>query len=188
MEEETQEIAEVVEEVVEAPVEAPVEAIETVEIPIEELPVELIDPGFWISTWHGYLFGLDWIFPFMMVIGGYIVLRHLMWNSLRFQYLHYLEYGQFVLLWGDDDGDATKRENRKEIAKQLKCDADFVPWFAALLMSMLCMAVHALIAVFWPITIILVLPLMAVRAIGYRKRKKISFTQKLKGEHLAKEK
>ena len=66
----------------------------------------------------------------------------------------------------------------------MKCDGDFVAWFAALCMTMICMAAHALIAVFWPITIILVLPLMAVRAIGYRKRKKISFTQKLKGEHL----
>ena len=120
----------------------------------------------------------------MMAIGGMIALRHLIWNSLRFNYLHYLEYGEFVICWGDEDGNVTKKENRKEIAKQIKCDADFVAWFAALCMTAVCMAIHALIALLWPITVIIVMPMMAVRAIGYRKRKKISFTQKLKGEHL----
>ena len=94
MEEDTQEIVETVEEVLEAPVETvPVE-----ELPVEELPVEVIaDPGFWTSLWDGYLLGLDWIFPAIMVIGSYIVLRHLIWNSLRFNYRHYLECGEFVL-------------------------------------------------------------------------------------------
>ncbi len=184
MEEDTQEIVEMVEEQLEAIVEAaPVE-----ELPIEELPVEaLADPGFWTSLWHGYLIGLDWIFPFIMVIGTYIVLRHLIWNSLRFNYRHYLECGEFVLCWGDDGNQEKKKDLRLKIAKEIKCEEDFVSWFAALLMTAVVLVIHALIALAWPITIILVMPLALVRLIGYRKRKKISFTQKLKGEHLAKE-
>ena len=120
MVEETQEIteiAEVVEEVVEAPVEA-------IEIPIEEIPVEVLaDPGFWTSLWHGYVFGLEWIFPFMMAIAAYISLRHLIWNSLRFNYLHYIEHGEFVLAWGDDGGNETKKKRREKIAKKINAEA-----------------------------------------------------------------
>ena len=179
MEEDTQEIVETVEEVLEAPVET---------LPVEELPVEVIaEPGFWGSLWDGYLIGLDWLFPFVMAVGAYIVLRHLIWNSLRFNYHHYLECGEFVLAWGDDNNNIEKAERRKKIAKQLKiADADFTSWFAALCMTVVVLILHALIALLWPITIILVFPLALVRAIGYRKRRKIAFTQKLKGEHLAK--
>jgi len=176
---ETQEIAEIIEEVVEAPL--PVETV-----PIEELPVEavvdVIHP-----LWDGYLTVLDFFLPMLLVIGGYIVLRHLIWGSLKFNYHHYLQYGEFVLCWGDDDNDHEKKERRLKIAKEHKCEADFVSWFAALLMSAVVLFLFAIIAISWPVTVILVLPLMVVRGIGYRKRKKIEFTQKLKGEHLAKE-
>ena len=185
MEEEIQEIAEVIiEEVVETPV--PVEAAPIETIPVEELPVEVVaDPGFWTNAWHGYLFGLDWIFPFMMMIAAYISLRHLIWDSLRFNYHHYLECGEFVLAWGDDGHNIEKKERRKKIAKQIRMtEPDFAAWFAALAMTAVVFVVCSLIGLAWPITIIFVFPLMIVRAIAYRKRRKIAFSQRLKGEHL----
>jgi len=179
MEEDTQEIVEIVEEQLEAIIEA---------APVEELPVEAIaDPGFWSSVWDGYVFGLDWLFPLIMVIGAYIVLRHLIWNSLRFNYRHYLECGEFVLCWGDDGNSNEKKERRIKIAKEIKADEDFVSWFAALIMTVVVLIIHALIALAWPITIVLVMPLALVRLIGYRKRRKIEFKQKLNGDHLKKE-
>lgn len=177
MEEETQEITEVVEGVVET---VPVE-----ELLVQELPVEIIaDLGFWITSWNVYTFVLDWFFPTMLIIGGFIALRFLIWNSLKFNYYHYLKHGEFVLAWGDDGNEQEKINRRKKIARDIKCDPDFVSWFGALLMSVVVLVGHGLIALFWPITIILILPLMAVRAIGYRKRRKIVFVQKINGDHL----
>lgn len=176
MADETQEITEVVEGALDAAATIPVETVEAI-----------AEPGFWSSFWNIYLIGLDWFFPIMMVIGGYIVLRHLMFNSLRFNYRHYLEYGEFVICWGDDGNNNEKKDRRLRISKEIKAEEDFVSWLAALLMSLVVLAIAAAIAYLWPITIVLVMPLMLVRLIGYRKRKKIAFTQKLKGEHLAKE-
>jgi hypothetical protein len=183
MADETQEIVTAGEPISE--LEAPIEAV-PVDLPVEAIPVEVVaDPGFWLSSWNGYVFGLEWVFPFMMIIAAYISLRHLIWNSLRFNYLHYIAHGEFVLAWGDDGGNVTKKERREKIAKDIKMhEDDFASWFAALCMSLVAIVVCGLIALAWPITIILVFPLMAVRAIGYRKRRKVAFTQKLKGEHL----
>lgn len=147
-----------------------------------EIPVEGIEASF--SIIQSYLAVLGWILPTMMIIGGYIVLRHIIWDSLRFNYYHYLKYGEFVLFWGDNDGDPELREQRKGIAKKLKIDAYFVSWFAALSRSVVVFIGFVLTACLWPITFILVMPLGIVRLIGYRKRKKVVFTQKLKGEHL----
>jgi hypothetical protein len=186
MEDETQEIAETVEEVIEAPAAEVAEIVE--ELPVEELPAEVIaDPSNWSLAWDGYLIGLDWLFPFLMAVAAYIILRHLIWNSLRFNYHHYLECGEFVLCWGDDGGNHEKKERRLALSKTLDCEEDFVSWFAALTMSLVVIAIHVLIALAWPITVILVFPLATVRLIAYRKRQKIAFKQKLNGDHLRKE-
>jgi len=114
MEDETQEISEL------AVTSKPIGELETlteavpVDLPIEEIPVEVItEPGLWSSLWDGYLIGLDWIFPIVMIIARYIVFRHLIWNSLRFNYLHYLEYGEFVIFLGDDGDNYEKAEHLK---------------------------------------------------------------------------
>lgn len=146
-------------------------------------PVELIVENSF-SVWQLYLTSLEWVVPAMMLIAGYIVLRHLIWGSLKFNYHHYLQHGEFVLLWGDDGDDHTKKQIRIDLAKELKIEADFASWFAALAMSLFLLIMWAATAYLWPITCILVIPLMIVRLIGYRKRQKIEFTQKLKGEHL----
>lgn len=165
------------------------EAVETMgphPLPTEIIEPEIIaDPSIWLSMWDGYTFGLSYIFPAFMLLATYVALRHLLWESLRFNYHHYLKYGEFVLLWGDDGGNVTKRENRQELAKELKMmEDDFASWAASLCMSIFIYAVCAVIAVLWPFTIILVFPLIIVRLIGYRKRKKIVFVQKINGDHL----
>lgn len=181
---ENAEIPVITEEVVETM--GPSADVVTQPIPTEIVEPEVIaDPGFWLSLWHGYLVILDYALPALMIIGGIIVLRFLIWESLRFNYHHYLQYGEFVILWGDDGGNHEKAERRKKIAKDLKImDDDFTSWMAALVMSLVVFAIHVVTALLWPVTMILVVPLAIVRLIGFRKRKKIAFTQKLKGEHL----
>ena len=170
MEENTQEIVETVEQVVD----------------VSALPAEIIEEVVEASSpiMDIYFIGLEWLVPMMMVIGSYIVLRHLIWNSLKFNYHHYLECGEFLLCWCDDGGKHVKQEIRERLSKELKCEKEFVSWFAALLMSAIVLAIHFFIALLWPVTIIFVLPLMIVRGLAYRKRQKIEFTQKLKGDHL----
>lgn len=146
------------------------------------VPVEGIEISF--SFWQGYWYIFDWILPALIVIGGYIILRHVIWNSLIFNYHHYLEYGTFVIFWGDDASDSTKREQRITIADKLKIQSDMVSWCAALVMTAAILIMFIITAYLWPIMLIFVAPLIIVRLIGYHKRKKIAFTQKLKGEHL----
>ena len=145
------------------------------------VPVEGIETSF--SILQGYWLGLDIIFPALMVIGGYIILRHLIWASLIFNYHHYLEHGNFVILWGDDS-DPKKKDQRITIAKKLKVEADLVSWCAALGMTVFVLIMVLVGAYAWPVILVFVMPLGIVRLIGRRKRKKIEFTQKLKGSHL----
>lgn len=149
--------------------------------PLECVAETIAETGFSFFYWYGEI--LFWFLPAVMIVGGYIVLRHLIWGSLLFNYHYYLEYGSFVLLWGDGD-DIKYKERRLKLATELKIEADFASWFAALAMSGFILIMCLLTGYLWPITVIFVVPLALVRLIGYRKRKRINFTQKLKGEHL----
>lgn len=143
---------------------------------------EIVDAGW---TFMGiYLDVLSYSLPLFMLIATYICLRHLIYESLRFNYRHYLKYGEFVLLWGERD-DPDRTTHRKEIAKEMKVtEDDFLPWFSSLAMSVIVFLFLLAVVFLWPITFIIIVPLLIVRGFAYRKRQKISFTQKLKGEHL----
>lgn len=134
-----------------------------------------------------YFVGLYYAMILMLLCATYIVIRHLVYESLKFNYHYYLAHGEFVIIWPTDN-EQTKTARIAAVAKANKInDITFISWGATIIMSVVIIAVFSFIAVAWPITTLTTLPLLILRAIAYRKRQKIAFTQKLKGDHLEKD-
>lgn len=159
----------------------------TAEATIAEVVTDVattVDAEATMSLLQIYFTGSHYAVILSLCISAYIVIRHLMYDSLRFNYHYYLKHGEFVFIW-PLDGETKKREQIIKIAKDNNIDAvEFVSWVGTLIMSSGVTAGLLLIAVAWPLTIVTVVPPLVVRGLAYRKRQKISFTQKLKGDHL----
>lgn len=134
-----------------------------------------------------YFVGLHYAMILMLLFATYLIIRHLVYESLKFNYHYYLEHGEFVIVW-PMDGEQKKAERIAAIANANGiADITFVSWCGAMTMSLVIAVTFALTAVAWPITAFTTLPLLILRCIAYRKRQKIAFTQKLKGDHLEKD-
>jgi len=161
---------------------AATEAAEIVETVVTTVDVESA-----MSFLQIYMTGMHYATILALCVAGYIVIRHLMYDSLRFNYRYYLEYGEFVILW-PMDGEQKKKDQIQKIIKENNIEtSEFVSWLGALIMGLFVTAILLVVAVAWPLTIVTVVPPLIVRGLAYRKRQKINFTQKLKGDHLGKD-
>jgi hypothetical protein len=134
-----------------------------------------------------YFVGLYYAMILMLLCATYIVIRHLVYESLKFNYHYYLAHGEFVIVWPGEN-EQTKAARITAIAKANNInDITFISWGATIIMSVVIIAVCSFIAVAWPITTFTTLPLLILRLVAYKKRRKITFTQKLKGNHLEKD-
>lgn len=111
-------------------------------------------------------------------------------HSLRFNYHLYITHGQFAF-WTVDEGSKTWNQ-RKQVAEGLKFlkgdknskvnDADlmFLAWWPVNLVCLGLWAVFAIGGFIWPIALFAGLPFFTIRALAYKKRKKVVFIDKLK--------
>ena len=108
---------------------------------------------------------------------------YILFYSLRLNYHHYLKHGYFVFFC---DGTAGAMYDQIEsIAKKhnIWLDPEFLPWVHAFVTSVVMCFVIFVLSLIWPITLIIILPLIIIRLIAYRKRRKIVFLQKLEGKN-----
>ena len=115
----------------------------------------------------------------VFAVGGTVVM---IWKSMRFNYYLYVEYGEFAYAKTDSSSESNRRE---EVAKKYNFDfkdVDDYAWFVALGYSALACVVLTIMVFLWPIALIVLGPELFTMAIAYRKRKKMVFEKKLKGE------
>ncbi len=124
------------------------------------------------------------IFGTALAIYGIVGTAVALWKSCKFNYHLYIEYGEFAY------GKATNLDEehmRDEIAKKIKYetkDTDDYSWFRAVGFSLLGLLILTLCAILWPIALFVFGPELLTSAVAYRKRKKMIFEKKLKGENV----
>ena len=142
--------------------------------PVEMFIVKAYGIGFIIT---GILAAVGWL---------YVAIKS-MWQSIRVNYHHFIEYGEFVL-FPTDDGDINRQ--MKEIIRKFDyaimqngsiTEFTWVGCLGYLLIGGLFFTVLVFI---WPISLILFGPDIAVELIAAKKRKKKIFEKKLQGKNV----
>lgn len=115
----------------------------------------------------------------MMITASYI-----MFCSLRFNYHYYIKHGKFALFCeGDSEPEYKIRINSVAEELNIQSNCIFLPWVQAFIATVIVCVVIFLLSLIWPITSIAILPLVVIRLIAYRKRRRIAFLQKLEGKN-----
>ena len=126
-----------------------------------------------------YDIGYDYISLLFFGTAALLVIITL-YRSLRFNYYYYLKYGEVVIILSDGN-DTDKKDKVKDLAHTLNLYPwSCLPWIAALFGCILIIFLAGMMSVLWPVALVVVVPMLLVRALGYRKRQKFVFQQCLK--------
>ena len=119
----------------------------------------------------------------------------MMWCSIKLNYHLYVTHGQFAFWFSKSDTDELTqfRNNRREVyrnyCKKKKIDtdesniddSDMLGWWCCWLFLVIGIVGVGVVAILWPVAVILLGPFLLVRYVAIRKRKKQVFQDKLKG-------
>jgi hypothetical protein len=157
--------------------------VETVqdELQVEEEPEP--EPNLiWEAIKHIYVWGM-FISGIIAVMLGIVLTSFMLLRSLIFNYNLYVQHGLFAFV-NDKDYDVDElRKDAKSLSKYTtKADIDELPWWNAIGFSLIGCIIFVAAAVAWPAVLVAFGPQLIINVVALRKRKKVVFQKKLKGE------
>lgn len=137
---------------------------------------ETVEVGWWVVYW-GITSG--YIMPAMLVLSSLFSLW-MIFQSLKFNYYHYIKFGEFVVLIPSKGTEAER--DMQMISRETGVDEDYAAWLFTLLLCSLVTGAGQIASVIWPISLVVILPMTLVWLLARTKRKKAVFVDKLQGE------